>query len=104
MDYKDIINEMRVLGFPCTYGEFKEEQTPPYTVILFSQSNDFMADNHNYKDIGNYQLELYHNIKHPPSETLIEDKLKELRIPYFKSETPIEREKMYQVVYEIQLI
>jgi len=54
-------------------------------VVLYGYSSDVIADNRNYADVGNYQLELYHNIKHPPSEMLIENKLKELRLPYRKS-------------------
>ena len=102
--YMDLIDEMEVLGFPCTYGSFKSEPPIPFTVVQFAYSDDMMADNQNYKGVGNYQLEYYNSIKYPPDEILIQNKLKELRLPYMKTETRIKSEDLYQVIYEIQLI
>jgi len=104
MTYLDLIQEMRGLGFPCAYHHFTTSPEPPYTVVLYAYSNDVQADNQNYAEVGNYQLELYHTIKHPPSEMLIENKLKELRLPYRKIEMFIESEQLYQVIYQIRLV
>lgn len=104
MTYLDIKKEMENLGFECTYGSFKTSPTPPFTTIQFAYGNDVIADNQNYKDIGNYQLELYTTTKHPPSEQLIENRLKELRLPYTKVETFLDSEDLYQVIYEFQII
>lgn len=104
MTYLDLMQAMRGLGFPCAYHHFPTAPEPPYTVVLYTYSSDLQADNQNYADVGNYQLELYHNVKHPPSEKLIENKLKELRIPYEKVETYIESERLYQVIYRVRLI
>ena len=102
--YMDLKGEMEALGFPCTYGSFKSSPPIPFTVIQFAYSGDMMADNQNYKDIGNYQLEYYNSIKFPPDETLIQNKLKELRLPYTKTEVFLDSEDLYQVIYDIQLI
>jgi hypothetical protein len=104
MTYMGLIQAMRDLGFPCTYHHFVTPPTPPYTVVLHAYSSDVKADNQNYAEVGNYQLELYHTIKHPPSEKLIEDKLKELRLPYQKTETYLESEELYQIIYQVRLI
>ena len=104
MTYMDLKGEMEALGFPCAYGSFKSAPPIPFTVIQFAYSDDMMADNHNYKDIGNYQLEYYNSIKFPPDEILIQNKLKELKITYTKTEDYIESENLYQIVYDIQLI
>ena len=103
MTYMNLIDEMEVLGFECTYGSFKSSPPIPFTVVQFSYSNDMMADNQNYKDIGNYQLEYYNSIKYPPDEILIENKLKELRLPYMKTEAFLDSEDLRQIVYDIQL-
>ena len=102
--YMDLIDEIKALGFECTYGSFKKKVSPPFTTIQYAYDSGMKADNQNYKDIGDYQLELYTKIKHPPSETLVQDKLKELRLPYGKTETRIKSEDLYQIVYDIQLI
>jgi len=104
MTYMDLIQAMQGAGFPCAYHHFTDPPKPPYTVVLYAYSSDTQADNQNYADVGNYQLELYHTIKHPPSEMLIQNKLKELRLPYQKVESYIESEKLYQVIYRIRLI
>ncbi|TDX52140.1 hypothetical protein [Orenia marismortui] len=105
MTYLDLIDEFKSLGFPTSYGSFKSAVTPPYIAINSTNNNDFMADNINYKDIEGYQVELYTAIKHPPTENLVQDKLKELGIPYSKiGPLPIESENLYQTIYEVQLI
>lgn len=104
MTYSDLIRAIRETGLPCTYSSFADPPPLPYTVVQYAYDSDLIADNQNYAEVGNYQLELYHNVKHPPSEKLVQDKLKELRLPYRKTEVYIDSEKLYQVVYEIQLI
>ena len=101
MTYMDIINAMKGLGFPCSYGSFKSPPGIPFTVVLFAYSADMMADNQNYVDISHYQLEYYNQIKYPPDEQKIEDKLKELGIAYEKSETYIDSEDLRQIIYDL---
>lgn len=102
MTYLELIDKIRGLGFPCAYGEFKSPPSAPYCVVVFAYGNDMIADNENYLDISNYQVELYHTIKHPPSEIAIQDLLKSLGLVYRKREATIEN--IRQVVYEIQLV
>jgi len=105
MTYVDLIDEFELLGFPATYGSFKSSPSLPYIAINATSNNDMMADNINYLDIEGYQVELYTEVKHPPTEQLIQDKLKELGIAYSKiGPVEIESEGFYQTIYEIQLI
>ena len=104
MTYMDLINEIKALGFPCAYGNFKTSPPIPFTVVAFSHSNDFMADNQNYQEVGYYQLEYYNDKKYPPDEEKIEGKLKELSLAYNKSEAYIESEGLRQIIYEFQII
>jgi hypothetical protein len=104
LKYTNLIDEIKSLNFPCIYGSYKSSPSIPFTTVVFAYSNDMMADNNNYAAIGNYQLEYYNKIKFPPDEKKIENKLKELRLPYIKTETYIESEDLYQIIYEFQLI
>lgn len=104
MTYLDLIKEIRSIGFPCAYRGFPTPPPIPYTVVVFSHNNDVIADNINFVGVNNYRLELYHTTKHPPSEKLIENKLRELRLPFRKSEFEIEEENLIVVVYEVQLL
>lgn len=109
MNITDLYQQLESLGLPISYYSFDSDEDnpppkPPYIIYLFTNRDDFYADNRNYVDIENYQVELYTTKKDIASELLIENKLKELEIPYSKFETKIESEGLYQIVYEIQLI
>ena len=105
MDYRDVIGGMRNIGLPSTYNDFEEPVDLPYTIITSGDNGSLMADNINYKDIAGHKLELYTADKHPPTEKMVQDKLKELGIAYQKlGPIPIESENMYQTIYEFQLI
>ena len=70
---------------------------------MFTYSSNFAADGKIYKRFDNYQVELYSDKKDLESEQLLENIFDENDIYYDKSETYIESEKMYQVIYEIQI-
>jgi len=109
MTQAELYSALKSLGMPVAYGEFKDDSqnpapSPPFITYQFAYGGDFKADNQNYVDVGFYQVELYTVKKDPGTERLVQDKLKELRLPYSKVETWIDSEKLYQVIYEIQLI
>lgn len=90
-------------GFPVTYHHFSKPQIPPFIVFIWTSSDDFMADDINYQSISNYQVELYTTSKDQTSEKKLEDILKENKLPYTKLEVWIDSEKLYQIVYVIQI-
>lgn len=90
-------------GLPVSYHHFKDPPNLPYLVYLFSYSNNFGADNKVYEKINNYQVELYSDKKDLVSEKLIEDLFDNNEIFYEKTETYIDSEDLYQVMYEIQI-
>ena len=104
MTQAELYQELKSIGLPIKYNNFTTPPDPPYLVYLFSYSNDLMADNINYAEISNFQVELYTLNKDLASEKLVENKLKELEMPYYKLETWIDSEELFQVIYEIQLI
>lgn len=105
MTYLDIMAGMESIGLPCNYHKWSQAPSLPYTLITHTENDDLMADNHNYFDVGNYRLELYTAVKHPPTEQLVEDWLKAQRIPYGKSSPGfIDSESMFLTAYDIRLI
>ena len=73
MTYLDIMAGMESIGLPCNNHKWSHAPALPYTLITHTENDDLMADNHNYFDIGNYRLELYTDVKRPPTEQLVED-------------------------------
>ena len=104
MTYLDVIAGMNSIGIPCVYHQWKEPPPLPYAVIVHDDNEDFVADNHNYQDVGNYRLELYTAIKHPATEKKVEQWLKDHRMPYDKMEAFLDSEDMFQIIYEFQII
>lgn len=109
MTQTELFQALKSLGLPVAYGHFEgTPQNPvpalPYIVYQFSNSDDLKADNQNYFETSNFQVELYSAKKDLAKEKLLQDKLKELSLPYNKIETWIESESFYQIIYEIQLL
>lgn len=104
MNQIELHNHLDSIGLPLAYDHFTEYQNPPYIIYKFSYASDLMADDTNYKEISNFQIELYTSKKDLNSEKLVEDKLKEIEQPYSKSEEWIESEEVFQIVYNTQII
>lgn len=101
MDEATLLTLLKSTGLPVAYHHFTSPPTPPYIVYLFSYSSNFGADNKVYDAEKNYQVELYTTKKDPASEKLIEDLLDANDIYWDKTETYIDSEGLYQVLYEI---
>jgi len=104
MTAAELFQDLKTLGMPVAYKSFPEPTAPPFIVYLFTYSADMIADNVNYLDIGSFQVELYTRYKDPPTEKLVQDKLKELKLPYIKREFFIETENICQIIYEIKIL
>ena len=101
MDEAPLFALLKSTGMPVSYHHFTSPPTPPYIVYLFSYSSNFGADNKVHSQADNYQVELYTTIKDPASEKLIEDLFDANDIYWEKTETYIEGEGLFQVLYEI---
>ena len=102
-DVKDMIDD---IGLPNAYYAFPEgtETAPPFICFWYPQSDDIYADNSNYVQISNLQIELYTDKKDPSSEKQVEDVLRENNITWAKDETEIEAELMHMVRYSTEVI
>ena len=103
MTQAELFTALKSLGLPVAYGSFTTVTLPPFITYQFASNDDLFADNKNAIDAGNFQVELYTATKDLAREKLVQDKLKSLSLPYQKLETWIDEEKMYQILYEIQL-
>lgn len=100
---QELYNLLKTLGIPVSYRFFKAPPTPPYVIYLFAYSHNFGADNKVYGKGDSFQVELYSIKKDLASEKLIEDLFDNNDIFYEKTETYIDSEGLYQVLYEIQM-
>ena len=101
MDEATLFQLLKTTGLPVAYHHFTSPPSPPYMVYLFSYNTNFGADNKVYDAAKNFQVELYTKTKDLASEKLIEDALNGADVYWEKTETYIESEGLYQVLYEI---
>ena len=101
MDEAALFTLLKTLNMPVAYHHFTSPPSPPYVVYLFAYNTNFGADNKVYSGAKNFQVELYSKAKDLASEKLIEDLLDANEIYWDKSETYIDSEGLYQVLYEI---
>ncbi|MBO6269287.1 MAG: hypothetical protein J6N19_09140 [Clostridium sp.] len=106
MTYQEVNTMLEGIGLPFAYNQFDNDtpQVPPFICFLYDDSNDLKADNINYSKIRGLSIELYTNIKDFALEQLIEQTLTANELPYFRSETWLESEKMYMIVYDTEIV
>jgi len=106
MTYKDITDMLEEANLPLAYHHFAEGESPdpPFLIFLFPESDNFGADDKVYQKIDVLYIELYTDKKEPTLEESLETILDNHNLFYQKSETWIEDEKMYEVLYEMRII
>ena len=106
MTYDNVIEMLEEAGLPLASDHFAEGESPdpPFLVFLFPGTDNVFADDTVYKKIDQLNIELYTDKKDPEIENTIEDILLSHELAYEKSEVWIESEKMYEVLYQTQMI
>ncbi len=97
-----ILSETQI---PFAYHHFAEGESPepPFICYLLPGSNNFSADGKVYYKINQVHIELYTDLKDLAVEQQLEDVLDEHGVFYNKSETWIESEKLYEVLYTFEM-
>lgn len=100
-----LIQLLTAIGLPYAYDHFAEGESPqpPFVCCLIPDTDNFAADGMAYFKINNVCFELYTDKKEPATEKLVEDVLDLNGIFYDKSETWIDSEKLFEVIYSFQM-
>lgn len=100
----NLIQIMNEVGIPFAYDHFAEGESPdpPFICYLLSGSDNFAADGRVYFKINDVNIELYTDTKDLSAEQKLEDVLDKYDIFYEKSETWIDSEKLYEVLYQFE--
>ena len=93
------------IGIPYAYDHFAEGESPepPFLCYLLPGSDNFSADGKVYHKISEVRLELYTDYKDLASEQKVEDTLDAEGLFYNKTETWIDSEKLYEVLYSFDM-
>lgn len=105
MTQEQVVVMVGEMGLPFAYDHFAEGQSPepPFLVFLYPESRNFAADGIAYYKKRKLHLELYTDYKSVELEERMETVLERHGIFYGKSEVWIESERLYEVLYEMEV-
>lgn len=105
MTLTDMAALLRGLGLPLAYHHFAEGEAPdpPFLVYLSPGSDNFAADGRVYFKVTQIDIELYTDTKDPALEERLENLLDGAGLFYDKTESFIESERLYEVLYELEV-
>ena len=100
-----ILAVLQAAGILFAYDHFAEGEAvdPPFICYLLPGSDNFAADGKVYHKISRVNIELYTDKKDLNAEQKVEDALDAASIFYAKSELWIDSEKLYEVLYEMEV-
>lgn len=104
MDLKTLGEELQKI-YPTAYWSFPEKQAPsmPYIVYFQTPSENMAADNKVYFPRNTVAVELYTRYKDTTAEAALEAFFDKNDIFWQKSETHLDDENAYEVIYEIEV-
>lgn len=103
MTLEELNELLETTGLPVAYREWPEDSAPPLPFIcyLVAYSNNFAADGVVYLPVNHIQVELYTKLKDQATEAKVETAL--AQFVWNKTETYIDTERCYQIMYEIEV-
>ena len=101
----ELLQMLRETTLPFAYDHFAEGESPepPFICYLLPESNNFAADGMVYFKANQVRIELYTDKKDLSVEQIVETVLDKHGIFYERTETWIESEKLYEVLYYFEL-
>lgn len=106
MTFAEITNMIESTGIPSAYYQFPENKAPdpPFICYFYTSSQDFYADGINYQKIEELVIELYTDTKDIETELAVESVLTASGYTWAREETPLDSERLYEVIYTLQAV
>ena len=105
MTAEEVTKMITEMGLPFAYHHFAEGESPdpPFVVYLYTGADNFAADGVAYFKVNILHIELYSDYKDIDMEEKIETVLTKYGLFYDKSEVWISSEKLYEVLYQMEV-
>ena len=105
MTIENLVEMLQELKIPFAYDHFAEGESPepPFICYLIPGSDNFAADGKVYFKMNEVRIEVYTDFKDLDLESRVEGVLDGHEIFYNKSETWIQSEKLYEVMYSFEM-
>lgn len=105
MTKSDVVAMIKEMDIPFAYDHFAEGKSPkpPFCVYLYPKSDNFAADGVAFYKQDVLHIEIYTDKKDVSLEDKIETVLDKHGLFYAKSEVWIQSEKLYEVLYQMEV-
>jgi hypothetical protein len=109
MTFQEIKTMLAETALPATYYSWPEDdpQHPvpplPYLVWYLPETENFAADDENYKRIETLNVELYTKTKDFETEAAVEAVFNSWNLIWDRSESFLDSETMYEVLYTMEI-
>nr|DAZ38034.1 MAG TPA: tail completion protein [Caudoviricetes sp.] len=105
MTAENVTKMLEEMKLPFAYHHFAEGESPdpPFLVYLYPGADNFAADGVTYFKVNKLHIELYTDYKDIDLEEKVEAVLIRHGLFYDKSEVWISSEKLYEVLYQMEV-
>lgn len=105
MTAENVTKMLEEMKIPFAYHHFAEGESPdpPFLVYLYPGADNFAADGVTYFKVNKLHIELYTDYKNIDLEEKVEAVLIGHGLFYDKSEVWISSEKLYEVLYQMEV-
>lgn len=106
MTRQEVATMVASIGLPYAYYQFSEDtaQPCPFICFYYTGSDDMSADNINYAKVERLVIELYTDEKDFTNEDAVAAALNSYGLFFTKSEVYIATERMYETIFESEVI
>lgn len=106
MKFTEVYALLKRSGLDVGYYQWEEKDVPalPYILYYFPNMDPEAADNANYAAIYQLNVELYTKNKDFELEAILDKVLTDGGMVYRKEETYINSERMYEVLYTMEVL
>ena len=106
MTENEIYKILTETGLPVTYDHWNEKDVPalPYLVYRYPAVESIPADDGSRVSVADLDVELYTDTKEPETEKAVEAVFHDYGIIYNKTERYISSERLYETLYETEVI
>ena len=105
MTAENVTKMLEEMKLPFAYHHFAEGESPdpPFLVYLYPGADNFAADGVTYFKVNKLHIELYTDYKDIDLEEKVEAVIIGHSLFYDKSEVWISSEKLYEVLYQMEV-
>lgn len=103
MTQAELFTSLKTTLYPVSYHHFSGATVPPYIVYIRAFDNNISSDAKVHGKFKFYQVELYTAKKDLVAEQKLEAVLNSINSEYDVTETYVDTEALYQVIYTIKI-